>query len=108
MGQTEVTVERYASGYVWEDAICYSFYPIDVHQPDSMAIDIRPLARGVVPTIPYGALIPAGSDRLLVAGRCIAGDQEANSAYRVQATCMATGQAAGAAGSGSRGRLTLS
>ncbi|HEX2513582.1 MAG TPA: FAD-dependent oxidoreductase [Chloroflexota bacterium] len=97
VGEREVTVARYASGYVWEDAICYSFYPIDVHQPDSMAIDIRPLARGVVPTIPYGALIPAGSDRLLVAGRCIAGDQEANSAYRVQATCMATGQAAGAA-----------
>ena len=97
VGEREVTVERYASGYVWDDAICYSFYPIDVHQPDSMAIDIRPLARGVVPTIPYGALVPAGSDRLLVAGRCIAGDQEANSAYRVQATCMATGQAAGAA-----------
>jgi hypothetical protein len=62
-----------------------------------MAIDIRPQAPGVVPTLPYGALIPKGSDRLLVAGRCIAGDQEANSAYRVQATCMATGQAAGAA-----------
>jgi hypothetical protein len=51
----------------------------------------------VVATIPYGALVPVGSDHLLVAGRSIAGDQAANSAYRVQATCMATGQAAGAA-----------
>ncbi|MDF2651613.1 MAG: rane protein [Paenibacillus sp.] len=48
-------------------------------------------------TIPYGALIPRRSDHLLVAGRCISGDQMANSAYRVQATCIATGQAAGAA-----------
>jgi hypothetical protein len=97
VGEAEVTLDSYWSGYVWPDAICHSFYPIDIHQPDSMAIDIRPLAPGVVPTIPYGALIPQGSDHLLVAGRCIAGDQAANSAYRVQATCMATGQAAGAA-----------
>jgi hypothetical protein len=32
-----------------------------------------------------------------VAGRCISSDRLANSALRVQATCMATGQAAGAA-----------
>jgi hypothetical protein len=31
-----------------------------------------------------------------VAGQCIAGDQLAHSAYRVQATAMAIGQAAGA------------
>jgi hypothetical protein len=96
-GEREVTAASYTSGYVWPDAIGYSFYPIDIHQPDSIEIDIRPLARGVVATIPYGALVPAGSDHLLVAGRSIAGDQAANSAYRVQATCMATGQAAGAA-----------
>ena len=41
-------------------------------------------------------MLPSGSAWLLAAGRCIAGDQEANSAYRVQASCMATGQAAGA------------
>ena len=96
-GEREVTAASYTSGFVWPDAIGYSFYPIDIHQPDSIEIDIRPLARGVVATIPYGALVPAGSDHLLVAGRSIAGDQAANSAYRVQATCMATGQAAGAA-----------
>ncbi|MBD2848603.1 FAD-dependent oxidoreductase [Paenibacillus sp. IB182496] len=97
VGEQTVTVDRYTSGYVWPDAICYSFYPIDVHSDRDGTIDVRPLQPGVVPTLPYGALVPRGSDHLLVAGRCIAGDREANSAYRVQASCMATGQAAGAA-----------
>ena len=34
---------------------------------------------------------------MLVAGRCISSERKANSALRVQATCMATAQAAGAA-----------
>lgn len=96
IGRESVTVDDYVSGRVWPDAVCHSFYPIDVHQPDGDGIDIRPLAFGVVPSIPRGALIPADHDYICVAGRSVAGDQEANSAYRVQATSMATGQAAGA------------
>ena len=95
VGEVQITVDHYRSGYVWPDAVCYSFYPIDVHVKG--AIDTRPLEPGVVPTIPYRALIPKGSDHLLAAGRCISGDLEASSAYRVQASCMAIGQAAGAA-----------
>jgi glycine/D-amino acid oxidase-like deaminating enzyme len=91
-----ITVDDYTSGRMWDDAIAYSFYPVDVHQHDGDGIDIRPLAEGVVATIPLGAMIPVGSDRVVVAGRLVAGDQEANSAYRVQASSMATGQAAGA------------
>lgn len=97
VGEKKVTLETYTSGYVWPDAVCYSFYPIDIHHESDNTIDIRPLNPGVVPTIPYGALIPRGSDHVLAAGRCISGDREAHSAYRVQASCMATGQAAGAA-----------
>ncbi|WP_406014227.1 FAD-dependent oxidoreductase [Streptomyces sp. NBC_00984] len=37
-----------------------------------------------------------GNPYAVVAGRCIGSDQAANSALRVQATAMATGQAAGA------------
>ena len=46
--------------------------------------------------MPRGALLPIGSRNFLVAGRCLSSDRLANSALRVQATCMATGQAAGA------------
>ena len=40
--------------------------------------------------------VTTGSRNLMVAGRSAAGDKEANSAYRVQASCMGMGQAAGA------------
>lgn len=95
-GLAHITVDDYTSGRVWPDAVSYSFYPIDVHSPDGLGIDIRPLRQGVVATIPRGAMIPRGANNLIVAGRSVCGDQEANSAYRVQASCMAMGQAAGA------------
>lgn len=95
-GLETVTVEDYSSGREWPDALSYSFYPIDVHRPDGDGIDIRPLTPGTLPTIPLGAMIPRDSHRMLVAGRAISGDQEAASAYRVQASSMAMGQAAGA------------
>ncbi len=95
-GKTTVNVQDYSSGRLWEDAVCYSYYPIDVHLSNGIGVDLRPLQEGSVPTIPRRALLPAGSQNFLTAGRCIASDKEANSALRTQATCMATGQAVGA------------
>lgn len=95
IGEKTVTSEDYLAGKVYDDAVCYAFYPIDLHQP--LGIKQIFLEEGVVPTIPYGALIPRGAKRLLAAGRCIASDSDANSAIRVQAPCMAVGQAAGTA-----------
>jgi hypothetical protein len=54
------------------------------------------LKTGIVPSIPLRALVPKKSQNFLVAGRCAGSDQLANSALRVQASCMAMGQAAGA------------
>ena len=95
-GRACVTAQDYISGRLWPDALCHSFYPIDIHRDDGLGIDIRHLPRGTVPSVPRGALLPADAEGLLVAGRCISSDREANSALRTQATCMATGQAAGA------------
>ncbi|MBR5868540.1 MAG: FAD-dependent oxidoreductase, partial [Clostridia bacterium] len=96
VGKTTVTTEDYVSGRRSEEDICHSFYPVDIHTAAKSGLDQVFLADGVVPVIPRGALIPAGSKNFLVAGRCISSDRGANSALRVQATCMATGQAAGA------------
>lgn len=95
-GIRRLTGAEYLSGEVWDDAVCFSYYPIDIHRPDGNGIAKTYLDEGKVATIPLAAMIPAGNRNMVVAGRCIAGDQEANSAYRVQATAMATGQAAGA------------
>jgi hypothetical protein len=95
VGEKNITADEYVKGVCYEDAVCYSFYPIDRHIPEGIhQIFLEP---ETVPTIPYGALIPKGAEHILAAGRCIAGDADANSAYRIQATCMATGQVAGVA-----------
>lgn len=79
--------------------------------PDGIAvatsqIDFHSLTRpgnegwrqGVEPyAIPFGCLVPRGFANLLVAGKCISGDQVAQSSYRMTPTCCAMGQAAGTA-----------
>jgi hypothetical protein len=95
VGEYQVTHEDYTSGRVFEDAVSYSFYPIDLHDKDG--IKPKPLSPGTVATVPLRALIPKDSENLLVAGRCVGSDRLANSALRVQASSMAMGQAAGAA-----------
>ncbi len=94
VGETTVTVDDYVKGRVFDDAVAHSFYPIDLHVEHG----VKPehLKEGIVPTIPLGALIPKDSKNLMVAGRCLSSDRLANSALRVQASCMAMGQAAGA------------
>ncbi|MHC1695665.1 MAG: FAD-dependent oxidoreductase [Eubacteriales bacterium] len=96
-GEGYITMDDYVSGRFFEDAICYSFYPIDLHMShgDKSIFQIH-LKEPLVPTIPLSALIVKGFSNLLVAGRCASGDRYANSAYRVKASCMAMGQAAGA------------
>ena len=94
-GETVITVDDYTSGRVFEDAICYAFYPVDLHTRSG--VKPKPLASGTVPTIPLTALVPKASRNIIVAGRCVSSDRLANSGLRVQASCMAMGQAAGAA-----------
>ena len=47
--------------------------------------------------IPYRCLLPKGLDGLLVAGRCISGEQQAYESFRAMIPIMAIGQAAGTA-----------
>ncbi|MBI4977354.1 MAG: FAD-dependent oxidoreductase [Spirochaetes bacterium] len=106
-GEYTITHDDYISGRKFDDSVCYSFYPIDVH--DENGVIPKPLNPGTVPSVPLRALIPAGSGHILAAGRIISSDRLANSALRIQATCMATGQAAGAAAAlASHGGITPS
>lgn len=47
--------------------------------------------------VPYGIMVPQKIDNLLVAGRCVAGDQVSHSATRQMICCALTGQGAGVA-----------
>jgi len=93
VGENIVTADDYIQGRKFDNAVAYSFYPIDLH--DEHGIRPKQLPSGIVPTIPLGALIPRSSRDVMAAGRCISSDRLANSALRVQASCMAMGQAAG-------------
>ena len=95
VGETTITYDDYIAGRRFDDAVCYSLYFIDVHTEHGVEHEFVPGGR--VPTVPLGAMVPRGSSGLLVAGRSIASDRLANSALRVEASCMAMGQAAGAA-----------
>jgi glycine/D-amino acid oxidase-like deaminating enzyme len=95
VGEATITYEDYVGGCVFDDAVCYTYYYVDVHTEHGVEHEF--IAEGRVPTVPLGALIPRGSRRLLVAGRCVSSDRRANSGLRVEASCMAMGQAAGAA-----------
>ena len=95
IGEGIVTAQEYITGYHYPDSVCYAFYPIDLHVMNGIEQTFH--QENVVSRIPYGALIPRGAKHLLCAGRCISSDTYANSAVRVQASCMATGQAAGCA-----------
>ncbi|MCM8525409.1 MAG: FAD-dependent oxidoreductase [Lentisphaeraceae bacterium] len=93
VGETVISVNDYTSGKVFDDAIGYAFYPVDLHTKSG--VKPKPLKPGIIPTIPLSALIPRNSQNVIVAGRCISSDRLANSALRVQAACMSMAQAAG-------------
>ena len=90
-----ITVDEYVSAKRYPDGVCYSFYHIDLH--DDKGARARRLKKGVVPCVPLSALIPKSSKFMIAAGRHVGSDRLANSALRIQASCMAMGQAAGAA-----------
>lgn len=94
-GVYQITRDDYVNGKVFDDSVSYSFYPIDLH--DENGVEPKQLKKGTVATVPLRALIPKNSLNFMVAGRSVSSDRLANSALRVQASCMAMGQAAGAA-----------
>lgn len=79
----------------FDDVIAQSCYMIDIHSPDSDETEIYKLPAGAHYDIPYRSLLPKGLDNLLLAGRCISATHEALGSFRVQAICLALGEAAG-------------
>jgi glycine/D-amino acid oxidase-like deaminating enzyme len=97
VGEATVTQEDYLSGRLYPDSLVYSFWMIDRHDAGKGKADLVFHENGAVGAIQLGAMIPKGVSRMLVAGRAVSSDHGANSALRVQASCMGMGQVAGVA-----------
>lgn len=104
-GLYQISQSDYLSGKLFEDSLSYAFYPVDLWR-EGKSIHQEYLKEGVVATVPLRALIPRDSENFMVAGRCVSSDRMANSGLRVQASCMAMGQAAGAAAALAHGKKT--
>ena len=93
-GEATVTDDDVREGRRHSDDVCTVLFNSDIHNTgDSGQTCIRHDGFG----IPFGALVPVGIRRLLVAGRPISGSFLAHAAYRVTGNCLATGEAAGRA-----------
>lgn len=97
IGEHVITAEEYTQAVAYPDGVCYSYYPIDLHTEGTQTLYNLAVKDAAIPQIPYHAFIVKGTDNLLAAGKCGSGDRLAQSAFRVKASCMAMGQAAGCA-----------
>lgn len=99
VGEVTLTAEDVMNERVWPDPICYGSFYIDIHNPAGPGMGDQtwyPPA-GFKYQIPYRVMVPKRVDNLLVAGRCISTDHVALGSTRIMSTCMALGEAAGAA-----------
>lgn len=81
----------------FQDKVCNAFNYIDMHSQE-IGCEVEFLeSDDLLPKIPFRALIPQESSRITVAGRIVSADRVAFAGIRAQCTCMAMGQAMGAA-----------
>ncbi len=94
-GLFRMTKEEVLHKVDFPDTVAKGAHHIDIHSSKDNSQELFILNEAY--HIPYRSLIPKGSRNLLVAGRCISATREAFASIRVQAQCMALGQAAGTA-----------
>jgi hypothetical protein len=96
-GVEYVDWKHLGSGGRCPNAVCRATFCVDVHAPDPTKGNV--IAQQKVSTkpydIPWGALVSAERENLLMAGRCISGDFIAHSSYRVTGNSVPLGEAAG-------------
>ncbi len=99
-GDCELQIDDVLSGRQFDDQVYRYACFVDIHEPrpgrGSQHAD-RSLAPGQSYGIAYRCLLPQKIENLLVAGRCFSASHEALGSVRMMPSCMAMGQAAGAA-----------
>ena len=96
-GEYLLTGEDLVSLKRFPDAIAVGNFDIDIHNPSGTGNSHRYFEKDEYYDIPYRSLIPKGSKNLLVAGRCISVDHQAQAAIRIMPIVCCLGEAAGLA-----------
>lgn len=96
LGQYELTSEDICNGTSFPDTVAWSAWPMELRETHTgpkfrYPQENRPCG------IPLRSLRSRDEPRLFMAGRCLSASHEAQAAIRVIGTCLATGEAAGAA-----------
>lgn len=92
IGEYVITIDDILRQARFDDVVGLNSRAIDMHMANDR-FSIKMLEGNH--DIPLRALIPRGTQNLLVAGRCISSDHESNASLRGGGTCMITGHAAG-------------
>jgi hypothetical protein len=96
-GEYIVSRDDFMQATDFDDKVCNAFNYIDLHSQKDGCDVIFHESADLLPKVPFRALIPKGSARLTVAGRIVSAERVALAGIRAQCTCMAMGQAMGAA-----------
>ncbi|MEF3311353.1 FAD-dependent oxidoreductase [Paenibacillus sp. GYB004] len=96
IGDYVLTGEDVGQGRKFADGVAKGCHHIDIHQEGSKQVRI-PIANGGSYDIPFRSLLPQKLSNVLVAGRCLSADRQAQGTARVMGGCLAMGQAAGTA-----------
>jgi hypothetical protein len=97
LGERVVSKQDFLEATDFEDKVCNAFNYIDMHSENKGCELIFHSDDQLLPKVPFSALIPKGSSRITVAGRIVSAERMALAGIRAQCTCMAMGQAMGAA-----------
>ncbi len=96
-GEYIVSREDFLDATDFDDKVCNAFNYVDMHS-ESQGCELYFYATdNLLPKVPFRALIPKNSSRITVAGRIVSAERMALAGIRAQCTCMAMGQAMGAA-----------
>lgn len=81
----------------FDDSIACGNYDVDIHNPEGSGTSHYYFPDGQYYEIPYRSLLPLEVNNLIVAGRCISVDHEAQASMRVMPIVCCVGEAAGVA-----------
>lgn len=96
-GEYVVSRDDFMRATDFADKVCNAFNYVDLHSQERGCDVYFHETKDLLPKVPFRALIPKGSARITVAGRIVSADRVALAGIRAQCTCMAMGQAMGAA-----------